>query len=374
MRIEFDVEGTYMGLMDCVSKMADDEEVKGYLILACDKNGFIPEELDPLLTQIPLPLFGGCFPGVLFQNRAFEKGTIVVGLPDRPIMQRIDNLSDGRDNFDDYIDIKKFNNLNTGTMFVIVDGLSLPVNSLLESIFNMIGVGISYLGGGASSLELIQKPCVFTNEGIRSDCAVLAYIPMYSGVGVAHGMVSVGGPHKVTSSSFNTISSINWQPAAQFYKDLLFKHPNYDDGMPGFFGTDAHFSLGLNRFDNERVILEPVSEGDNKELIFMKEVREGEFIDIMHVTETTMLESATNALKYALAALGYQRAPQTAITFDCISRYIFLDERFDEELNNICEANIPHIGALTLGGEVGSGGSDFLDYHNRTCVIGVFDK
>jgi hypothetical protein len=106
----------------------------------------------------------------------------------------------------------------------------------------------------------------------------------------------------------------------------------------------------------------------------MKEVREGEFIDIMHVTETTMLESATNALKYALAALGYQRAPQTAITFDCISRYIFLDERFDEELNNICEANIPHIGALTLGGEVGSGGSDFLDYHNRTCVIGVFDK
>ena len=374
MQVALDTDGTYAGFQKALDQILQNDEIKGLFVLACDKNNFTPIEIDPLLARIPVPVFGGCFPGILYQDQVYEQGTLIVGLPVKPEIQVIEKMSDTHENYDSSIDISLFGRFNNGTIFILVDGMSLHVNSLLESIFNMLGLTFGYLGGGAASLDFSSKPSLITNAGLKQDCAILAYVSLQSGIGIAHGMYSVDGPHKVTGASFNTITTINWEPAATFYKDRISKHPDYNAGVPGVFGTDSHFSLGLNRYDAERVILEPVWEGEDHSINFMKEVREGEFIDIVRVTADRMIQSANMALNRAFDDFKDKTPPMTVISFDCISRKLFLGDSFRKELTAICSAGYLHVGALTCGGEIGNSGKDFLDYHNRTCVLGVFGE
>ena len=374
MRVELDAEGTCAGFAAAAERLARTSGVEGLLALCCDANGFLPSELDPLLERVGLPLFGGCFPGILYQDRVYDRGSLLVGLPAKPEIQLIADLESRHQDFDSLIQAAESSYMEPGTKILLVDGMSLYVNSLLESVFNAAGLAEGYIGGGASSLDLVPKPSLFTNNGLRGDCAILAHIPLPSGIGIAHGMRSVAGPFKVTSATFNEIRSLDWQPAAQLYKNTILNHPDYDPGILGFLGTDAHYSLGLNRMDAERVILEPVREGEQESLLFMQQVREGEFVNVMHISADSMIASAATALERALENIQGQGSPKTILTFDCVSRRLFLGNRFQEELKAIASEGTVHIGALTCGGEIGTSGKDFLDYHNRTCVIGVFPE
>lgn len=374
MKIALDTEGTLSGFKKTIDKIIQEDDAKGILLLSCADNNFTPDDLDPLLKELTLPVFGGCFPGILYQKEVFERGTLAVALPVKPRIQIIEELSIERDNFDAVIDTSSSVQPNNSTIFMIVDGMSLQVSSLLESVFNKIGLIAGYIGGGAASLELKKKPTVITNEGLKQDCAVIAQVDLESGIGVSHGMNAVSGPYKVTGASFNTISTIDWEPAGKVYKDLITQHEAYNEEKLSFIKTDAHYSLGLNRYDAENVILEPISVEHDNSLGFMMDVREGEFVNIMHVTENSMIQSAKSALNRAFDSLRAEGSPQTIISFDCVSRKLFLGERFVEELDAICSAGVMHVGALTCGGEIGTNGKDFLDYHNRTCVLGLFEK
>ena len=52
---------------------------------------------------------------------------------------------------------------------------------------------------------------------------------------------------------------------------------------------------------------------------------------------------------------------------------MFLEEKFQKEIGTIHEPNVPMIGALTIGGEIANTGKNFLDYYNRTCVVGFIE-
>ncbi|OVE77111.1 hypothetical protein BVX99_03515 [bacterium F16] len=372
MKIALDRDGTVDGFQKAIADVQGQNGVDGLLILTCYDNGFTPETLDPVLAEIPIPVFGGCFPGIFHQDQVYDSGTVVVGLPVKPVIQRIEDINNNCGNFDDVIDSALFEDIRSGTMVVLVDGMSLRVNTFLESVFNEIGTQVNYIGGGASSMDFMDTPCLITNAGFTQNCAILAYLPMASGVGVAHGMTSVGGPYKVTSSSFNTVKSIEWKPAASFYKETLATCPECDTSRASLIETDAHYSLGLNRLDAERIILEPFKIDQDNALCFMQEVREGEFVDIMHVSDESMIQSAANALTQAGSEFDDEDSLETLITFDCISRKMFLADRFVDELSAINVTGKTHVGALTVGGEIGCDGKDFLDYHNRTCVVGAF--
>jgi len=56
---------------------------------------------------------------------------------------------------------------------------------------------------------------------------------------------------------------------------------------------------------------------------------------------------------------------------DCISRVLFLDDSFPLELQAVHERQLPLIGALTIG-EIANSGKDYLDFYNKTAVVGMF--
>lgn len=97
-------------------------------------------------------------------------------------------------------------------------------------------------------------------------------------------------------------------------------------------------------------------------------------LDVMHITEASMVQSAASAVNAAFDALKSGTRPQMLISFDCVSRKLFLYNRFGKELEVLGSTGVCYAGALTCGEEIGTSGLDFLDYHNRTCVVGVFEE
>lgn len=68
-------------------------DVHGLLVLACDGNGWTREEVDPVLSGLRTPVFGGIFPQVIFDGLNRERGTLVVTLPVHPRIAVIGGLS-----------------------------------------------------------------------------------------------------------------------------------------------------------------------------------------------------------------------------------------------------------------------------------------
>lgn len=375
MVVQVERSGTIDTLNKALQEISKIPDVKGLMILVCDQNNLKKEDLDPVLQRQKLPLFGGAYPFVIYGKEVLEKGSIVIGLFNPPDVQYIQGLNSQAEHFDAVLKEKYPDPLSSRTMFVIVDGTTNRVKTFLESLYKRFGLDINYIGGGAGSMGPGSKPCVFSNEGLMEDCAVLATLEAVSGVGAAHGMQSFSGPYRITEAEKNTIKTIEWEPAYQLYSSIIEKHPefNEENKNDNFFGVDPHFSLGLNRLHEEKIVLEPMCYEADNSLIVLPEIKQGDFIDIMYVTREDTVNAAIKAKQ--IARQGLESSFYDLIfCFSCSARYMFLGEEYTRELEAIYEENVPQVGVLTIGGEIANCRRHFIEYYNRTCVIGLYKE
>ncbi|NLH49496.1 MAG: histidine kinase [Myxococcales bacterium] len=374
MRIELDASGSVEGLGQLIQTVAADPRTQGLLILAGDDNQFTPEQVDPLLLQTTLPLFGGVFPGIIYGRNKLMRGTIVAGLPKPPKVHVIAGLSDMDTNYDDLIDERIREIDKTRTMFVFVDGLARRISALIDGLFNVFGLEFNYLGGGAGSLSLKQKPCLFTNRGLLADCAVLALSELESGIGVAHGWRAIGGPFSVTESDRNIIRSLDWRPAFDIYKDLVEKSARVKITDVNFFDIAKYHPFGISKIGTERVIRDPLRKLEDGSLVCVGEVPPQALVDVMTGDVNSLVDAAGMALNLSLDSYrGPEAAERTVLFIDCISRVLCMQNEFEQELEAVHLRDTPMIGALTIG-EIANSGKDYLEFYNKTAVIGVLES
>jgi hypothetical protein len=368
MNIYADPGGKIAGLKDMINRSLEDKDVKGLFILSCDANDFTPEMVDPVLRKIPLPLFGGIFPGIIHGKEKMETGSIVVGIKSAVDLHIIRGLSDKDADYDVMIDKEIPGIGSTRTMFVLVDSLAKRVGSFISSLFNIFGAELNYVGGGAGSLSMKQKPCLFTNEGLIRDSAILARLDLKSGIGVSHGYTSVGGPFKATETDGNIIRSLDWKPALEVYKNFVDRHSKMILREDNFYDLASTYPFGITKMGTERVVRDPAMIGENQSLICVGEIPEGSFIDIMKGDESSLLAAAARALDRSSEAFQGDKNKSIRLFMDCISRVLFLKENFAKELNAVYEEGIPLIGACTIG-EIANSASGYLEFYNKTAVV-----
>ena len=80
MKIAFDSTGSIDNFRRIVDDVSNTADVEGMLILTCDENGYVPDTLDPVLQSAAMPLFGGVFPGIIYDQRLLKKGTLIIGV------------------------------------------------------------------------------------------------------------------------------------------------------------------------------------------------------------------------------------------------------------------------------------------------------
>ena len=372
MKIQLDKTGTAYALENLLTTAQADTSVQAILIMACDANAFTKEKINPILQKIKKPIFGGIFPEIIHQTDKLEKGTIVAGLTKSADVYLIPNLSDMDVDYEDILDEKITDFQRTKTMFVFVDGLSHRISALIDSLFNIFGLEMNYIGGGAGSLSFVQKPVLFTNEGLMQDAAILALTDIESGVGVNHGWTDVDGPFKVTESDRNVIKTLDWKPAFKVYKEVVEKHSGKIFTDDNFFDIVKGYPFGISKLGAEKIVRDPLSLDENDCLVCVGEVPQDVFVYILKGNTESLINAAQKALSLAVESLKPDVSYKTTFFIDCVSRVLFLNKEFSKELLAVSDESVPLIGALTLG-EIANNGKDYLEFYNKTSVIGVFE-
>ncbi len=375
MKIRFDEKGCVETFGLVASALLADHDVQGLMVLGCDGNGWTAEQVDPVARAFEKPVFGGVFPQIIHERRNYEKGTLVIGLPQRPHLACVRGLSDPASDYDgqleEYADAWMTGEESHHTLVVFVDGLSKRISALVQALFFSFGLEQNFIGGGAGSLSFKQKPCVLTPEGLLEDVAVVARLPMPSGVGVAHGWLPISEGMKVTEADRNVITSLEWKPAFEVYRELVEANSGLTFTDGNFFDIAKGYPFGIGKLGAEVVVRDPLMVDEQGGLVCVGEVPQGCFVKILKGTRDSLVKAAGHA-----RALAEQSAPPdladapTAFFIDCISRALFLGEGITEELAAAASGRAL-FGALTLG-EIANNGRDYLEFYNKTAVLGLF--
>jgi len=329
------------------------------------------EQLIIELNKNKVQFIGGIFPKVIHNNTVYDKGIVINTLKDIEELTIIKNISSGNH------DIPKieFEKDIDYSLITYVDGLTSNISLFLSNLYENYGMKTNYFGGGAGSLSLVQKPCVFSKEGFLQDAAVVCVMRMKSNIGVKHGWQKLDGPMIITGAEKNTIKEINWNNPFESYKAIIEKDSGLKFTEDNFFDIAKAYPFGIIKSYGECVIRDPLMSDTNGHLICVGEIEENTMVNIMKGNNDSLIEAATAAASES--SMNAQK-PQKAIIIDCISRVLFLEDSFQEELdgiNTVLRNNFPNIsvgGALTLG-EISSYGNGYLEFYNKTCVVGLFE-
>lgn len=366
MQVRFEATGTLAALTQILYTLDATPGVGGLLLLTCDDNGFSPEVLDPVLLSLTKPVFGGVFPRIIFGHEHFAQGSIVVGLPVRPDIRIIEELSNPALDIDQAAAALADLRNAQGSLLIFVDGFARRIGDLIGALFDHLGLGMNQIGGGTGSLSLRQKPSVISNAGLQQDVALLAHLQIASSLGTGHGWSPISDSIKVTAARQNTIHSLNYRPALEVYREIVGAHGGVAPGPDNFFAVAKAYPFGIYKLGSEVVVRDPICVGVDDSLTCIGEVTTGSFVHILHGEAQTLISAAAQAAQRACAG---GKTGQLRLFIDCISRVLFLGERFAEELAAVQGAE-PLIGVLAIG-EICNDGRDYPEFLNKTAVLGL---
>ncbi|MAD98381.1 MAG: histidine kinase [Flavobacteriaceae bacterium] len=330
----------------------------------------IPELIDAL-NKDQTKFIGGIFPKIIHNEKINDEGIVVNTLKNVERLEVIQNISSG--NFE--VPRITFKENTPYSLVTYVDGLTSNISNFLNKLYEKYGMHTDYFGGGAGSLTLQQKPCVFSNEGFFQDAAVICIMEMKSSIGVKHGWEKLSGPMIVTKADANVIKEINWKNAFDVYKEIVEPDSNQSFTDDNFFDIAKGYPFGIVKTDCECIIRDPLMVDEEGNLVCVGEVEENTMLNLMKGYNASLIDAAKSA---ALESISKTDKPEKAIIIDCISRILFLEDEFQIELNEIIKVlrekheNISISGALTLG-EISSYGEGYLEFYNKTCVVGLFN-
>ena len=370
MIVTFDNTGTVHKFEELLADLESRDEVTAIMVLACDENDFQKSKLDPILTKCTTPVFGGIFPQIIYQAEAFLKGTLVIGLTVPVHLSTIPFLSSPDVDYEMLLEENIPMDISAKTMFVFVDGFGKRISSLIDGLFNVFGLETNYIGGGAGSLSFNQKPILFSNDGLLQDAAILALTQHESGIGVSHGWNTIGGPFRVSKSEHNKIISLDWKPAFDVYREIVEKHSGEKFTSDNFFDIAKAYPFGLAKLEGEKIVRDPISVSEDGSLTCVGEVPQDIFVHILNGDTESLVTAAGDALGYSLENRGDRGENDFVFVIDCVSRVLFLQDDFKLELKALSTTQLPLIGALTLG-EIANNGQAYLEFYNKTSVVGL---
>jgi hypothetical protein len=348
--------------------LCDDPDTQFVLMMMAAQSSVPLETVEKLLMNSSKPVFGGIFPYVLFDKSLMSTAIVLISFSVRYQMAIIQDLTNREQVEHELQRQLPWQNMERGTLFVFVHGISDGVQRLIDGMFNQYGLETNYIGGGCGTLQNWRLPCVITPHGILSDAAILVLADVPSGIGVSHGWQSVSHAFKVTEVKDNEIISINWRPALEVYRSVVEDHAGIRFSELPFSEIARAYPFGIAKLADELVIRDAIDvNGTN--IVCVGNVRCGSYVHIMHGKPDYVSAAASKAKRRALESLK-GREPELMLFMDCISRVLFLGELFAREITHVSMENIPLTGALTLG-EIANNGYDYLELYNKTCVVGL---
>ncbi|AQS58914.1 FIST signal transduction protein [Desulforamulus ferrireducens] len=341
-----------------------EESTHGIFLMVAENTFFDYTILQPLFKEYKTLIFGGIFPGVIFEDDYYIEGVIGCSIGQPIHLEAIQSL-------EQFVP----SNDTQGSMLILVDGRTYHIANFLYKIFETSGNGRGFIGGGAGSLHNQQQPVLFSQEGWLEQGAIIVRTTSFIGVGVGHGWQPMFGPLVVNSSEGNEIKEINWQKAFPYYQQLLWEKEKVRVEQANFFAVAKNYPFGMVKMDGSIIVRDPIRVEENGSIILVGEMPQNSIIMLLHGDKKHLISAAGEAVEQALTRYFEltNNKGKYVLMVDCISRALFLGEDFQKELRLIRQRipkGIPLIGFLSFG-EIGSNGDKYLEFYNKTTVVGV---
>lgn len=338
----------------------------GLVLIYAGEKGFDYFELKPHIQSDALKVYGGMYPAIFSETKLHYSGFIVQHF-----------VQDSQVILDDYVNLpdKAANStIQSGSGVVMVDGLASNNQQLIDDLFYAVGSRYTFLGGGAGSLTLKQVRCIFDQNDIYSNKALLVLLNADFSLGVKHGYERVEGPFIASNVSMKKIETLNWESPLELYSNTIKKHCGDDIDPDDFFAGSMKYPLGISRKGQEDIVRDPISCDEDGSITCINELPENAALYLLHGSKDKLIAAAREAAEQTVLMSDDQ--PTNVLVVDCVSRVLYLDDDFEKEItgvNEVLHSKYPNIsveGILSLG-EVSAQKNELLDIHNKTCLVGV---
>lgn len=345
------------------------ETSSDFLILCGEEVELDITALIKLLNLNHIRFCGGFFPKIIHGNRSYKDKILLLPIQfdSEPII--IEGLDSGNIEMAD-LQLPD----SSGSLFILVDGLSNYVSKFTYSLYKEIGSEYQVFGSGTGYENFDRKPCLFSNAGFFKDAAVIVLIQNPITQSIRHGWKPIAGPFIATKTTANVIEQINWEPAYDVYKEIMEQEEGIELTKENYFNYAQNYPFGIHRAGEEKVIRDLAAVIENNAIRFGAEIPSNSVIYLMKSSTESMLSAAIEVCNDVITKSSQ---PEFLFFANCISRVWLLKEKFQEEIDNIAAVaeneNIPVYGVLSLG-EISSSNGALLDYHAKTIVISILEK
>lgn len=332
------------------------------MILAAEKSSVHVEELITFLNLKGIKFFGGIYARLLVEDRNETEGFIIQKF--EPLYCSIVLPYLMRFKLDK-------NLLENTTALVLVDGLSSKFKELTDTVYDKLGSKVTYIGGGAGFYDLKHRPCIFDNKGLHQDVLYVCIVKAKVELAVKHGWKKLDGPFIITESNANTLSKLDNYHAFDVYRDVIEDAERITLYKEEFFlyAKDHPFGI-VQKGQTELIVRDPIAVNDKNEIVCIADVPQDSELYVLKGNIDTLLSASLEIAEYCAAKAPKKYQP---LLFDCISRAMFMEEKFSVELNNIqSRLTYPVEGALSIG-EIASQSGGQLIIHNKSTILGLLE-
>ena len=365
--VQFTPNVTVQALADSIAKLMLSQP-KGIMILCSAEAASWGDDFKQYVGTLDVPIFGGIFPGLILDSRFEPRGILVVGLSNNIRVCVIENVSTCAPLSSNMTYMSQ----SVNSVMILTDALSRQIDGYLQHVLGFLPEDCSVFGGGAGTLEFKAQPCLFSAAGMHQDAMILIEMSTQWDIAVGHGWEILAGPYLANSTDDNCVLELNFEPAVQLYERVVQEHSKLRFDEHDFFDIAKSFPFGLARLDDSVLIRDPLKlQGSG--LICAGDVPENTMLYIMSGEADKLIEAASGAVKKTISSHLDEQGVSDFFLFDCVSRQLFLQDRFTTELDLIHRQAIhPHrtVGALVLG-EIELDQSGILSLHNKTAVAAL---
>lgn len=259
-------------------------------------------------------------------------------------------------------------------VFVVSDGSLVNGSGLIEGLDNQIKGNIPITGGLCGDGTLFEKTLSSYNESPKEGnvIAIGFYGEQLEVTYASNGGWTPFGPERtITKSDGNVLFEIDGQPALNLYKTYLGEKANE---LPQ---AALLYPLSLQETDGSKPLVRTIlniDEGANS-MILAGDVPVGSKVQLMMSTTDDIANGAASA---AVAAMtGRVSKPQLAILVSCVGRKLVLDQRTEEEIEEVVEVigdQASVTGFYSYGEMAPFSDSNRCRLHNQTMTLTLISE
>jgi hypothetical protein len=255
-------------------------------------------------------------------------------------------------------------------VFIITDGDTLNGSDFMEALNKQNTACVPIVGARAGNGYNFFSALAGLNDVPKEGIIVAAGLygkDLLVGTGAAGGWDEFGPERTITRSNKNVLFEIDHQKAWDLYKEYL---ADYVDELTGF---ALYFPLALRVSENGSTVIRTIlgfNETD-KSMTFAGNVPEGGKIKLMKANFNNIIGGCATAANLCFQS-HQNMLPDLSVLISCIGRKLILQERTEEELDEVKElvgADATITGFYAYGEIAPVAKGNPAELHNQTMCI-----